>query len=59
MIEFFSSLNPDLQAFIASIFTWAMTSLGSSLIFVTKSVNRKFMDGMLGFAAGVMMAATF
>lgn len=59
MIEFFSSLNPALQALIASIFTWAMTALGASLVFTTKSVNRKFMDGMLGFAAGVMMAAVF
>ncbi|MFH1230337.1 MAG: ZIP family metal transporter [Planctomycetota bacterium] len=58
-MEFFSSLNPALQAFIASIFTWAMTALGASLVFTTTSVNRKFMDGMLGFAAGVMMSATF
>jgi ZIP family zinc transporter len=59
MIEFFSSLTPVLQALIASTFTWAMTALGASLIFATKTINRKFMDGMLGFAAGVMMAATF
>lgn len=59
MTEFFISLNPVLQALIATILTWATTALGAALVFMTKSVNRKFMDGMLGFAAGVMIAATF
>ncbi|MFH0889472.1 MAG: ZIP family metal transporter [Planctomycetota bacterium] len=58
-MEFFKSLNPVLQVLIATTFTWAMTALGASLVFTTKSINRKFMDGMLGFAAGVMIAATF
>lgn len=59
MIDFFTSLSPIVQALIAAILTWAMTGFGAALIFLTSSVNRKLMDGMLGFAAGVMLAATF
>ncbi|MDD5454963.1 MAG: ZIP family metal transporter [Candidatus Ratteibacteria bacterium] len=47
------------QALIAGIFTWLMTALGASAIFLTKDINRKFLDVMLGFAAGVMAAAIY
>ena len=54
-------INPHifqiLQALAAGIFTWLMTAVGASTIFLTKDVNRKFLDVMLGFAAGVMTAA--
>ena len=59
MIEFISSLSPLVQTLIATLFTWGMTALGASLVFTTKSVNQKLMDGMLGFAGGVMIAASF
>jgi len=56
-------INPHaihiLQALVAGIFTWAMTALGASTIFLTKNINRKFLDLMLGFAAGIMIAAIF
>ncbi len=48
-----------LQAFLATLFTWGMTALGASLVFGTKKVPRKLLDAMLGFAAGVMIAASF
>ncbi len=48
-----------LQALTAGIFTWIMTALGASTVFLTKDINRKFLDVMLGFAAGVMTAAIF
>lgn len=48
-----------MQAFLATLFTWGMTALGASLVFGTKKVPRKFLDAMLGFAAGVMIAASF
>lgn len=48
-----------LQAFIATIFTWGMTAVGAALVFIGKELNRKTLDGMLGFAAGVMIAASF
>jgi len=59
MVELFTSLNPVLQALIVATITWLMTALGAAMIFTTSGVNRKFMDGMLGFAAGIMLSATF
>lgn len=54
-----SGRDAVLQAFLATLFTWGMTALGSALVFLTKSVSRRLLDGMLGFAAGVMIAASF
>lgn len=59
MIDFFTNLNPTLQALIATLFTYSVTALGSSLVFLFKKVNKNMMDAMLGFAAGVMIAASF
>ncbi len=59
MHEWFVKLAPTLQALIATLFTWGMTAAGAATIFLFSSVNRKIMDAMLGFAAGVMIAASF
>jgi ZIP family zinc transporter len=59
VIGYFAGLPPVLQALLATCFTWGMTALGASLVFGTKSVPRKLLDAMLGFAAGVMIAASF
>lgn len=59
MMEFFFDLNPVIQAFIATLFTWSITALGAALVFLFKKVNKNVMDAMLGFAAGVMIAASF
>jgi ZIP family zinc transporter len=59
MIDTFIGLNPIAQALIATLFTWGMTAVGAALVFTTKKVNQKLMDGMLGFAGGVMIAASF
>jgi ZIP family zinc transporter len=59
MIELFSGLSPILQALLATMFTWGLTALGAALVFGTKNVPRKVLDAMLGFAAGVMIAASF
>ncbi|MFC1729488.1 ZIP family metal transporter [candidate division KSB1 bacterium] len=48
-----------MQAFIATCFTWFLTAAGAALVFSTKTINQKLLDGMLGFAAGVMIAASF
>ena len=53
------TLNPIFQAFLATCFTWGLTALGASTVFLTRTVNRQLLDGMLGFAAGVMIAASF
>jgi ZIP family zinc transporter len=55
----FSSLDPVVQALIATLFTWAVTALGAALVFFFKRINQKLLDCMLGFAAGVMIAASF
>lgn len=48
-----------MQAFIATLFTWGVTALGASLVFFFKRMNQKVLDAMMGFAAGVMIAASF
>jgi zinc transporter, ZIP family len=55
----FAGLPPVLQALLAGLFTWGMTALGAALVFGTKNVPRRLLDAMLGFAAGVMIAASF
>jgi len=59
MVEWFISLTPVMQALVATMFTWFVTALGASAVFFIKTVNRTLLDGMLGFAAGVMIAASF
>ncbi|OOF42716.1 ZIP family metal transporter [Rodentibacter rarus] len=55
----FLMLNPVLQALIAGLFTWFCTIFGSAFVFFFKQVNQKLLDSMMGFAAGVMIAASF
>jgi len=59
MIDLIQGLNPIAQAFVATLFTWAVTAAGAALVFFTKTVRPRVMDCMLGFAAGVMIAASF
>ena len=59
MIPWFFDLNPITQALLATFFTWFVTAVGASLVFLLKDMNRKIFDGMLGFAAGVMLAASY
>ncbi|MCM8788833.1 MAG: ZIP family metal transporter [Candidatus Omnitrophica bacterium] len=53
------NLNTVLLALLAGIFTWLLTAIGSSFVFITKRFDQKMFDTMLGFAAGVMIAASF
>ena len=59
IINYFESINPILAAFYATLFTWGLTALGASLVFLFKGMNRAVFDGMLGFTGGVMVAASF
>jgi ZIP family zinc transporter len=59
MLEQFSALHPILQALLATCFTWLMTALGAAVVFWRRDISRKVLDWMLGFAAGVMIAASF
>ena len=59
MVIWFKALHPVWQALVATTFTWLVTALGAGLVFFFKSINRRVLDGMLGFAAGVMIAASY
>ncbi len=59
MLNYFTHLDFVTQALIATIFTWSITALGAGFVFFFKKVNKSVMDAMLGFAAGVMIAASF
>ncbi|MBO0992563.1 ZIP family metal transporter [Bacillus sp. SD088] len=59
MVEFFQNFDPITQALIATLFTWGMTALGASVVFATKTLNQRLLDSMLGFAGGVMIAASY
>lgn len=59
MIELFATMTPVAQALVATCFTWGVTALGASTVLFTRNVSRRLLDGMLGFAAGVMIAASY
>lgn len=59
MVNYFMELEPVYQALIASLFTYGMTALGAAVVFLKKNMSQKLLDGMLGFAGGVMIAASF
>jgi ZIP family zinc transporter len=59
IMDGFANLDPILQALLATCFTWFMTALGAGLVFFFRTINRTVLDAMLGFAAGVMIAASF
>ena len=58
-MDWFKGLAPEVQAVLATLFTWGVTALGAAVVFFFKSVNKKVLDIMMGFAAGVMIAASF
>ena len=59
MVTFLEQFNPIIQSLFATFFTWGVTALGAAGVFLSKEIDRKLMDGMLGFAAGVMIAASY
>ncbi|XP_077109546.1 zinc transporter ZIP11 isoform X3 [Ranitomeya variabilis] len=56
MIEGYS---PVIQSLLGTLFTWGLTAAGSALVFVFATGQRRILDGSLGFAAGVMLAASY
>lgn len=58
MAEWFTSLDAPTQALLAGLLTWGITAAGASLVFVTRRFPPVLLDAMLGFAAGVMIAAS-
>jgi len=58
-LERLIELNPILLALLATLFTWALTALGAAMVFFFKTIKKTILNSMLGFAAGVMIAASF
>ncbi|HIW38527.1 MAG TPA: ZIP family metal transporter [Candidatus Jeotgalicoccus stercoravium] len=59
MLDFLMTLEPWQQALIATLFTWTMTGLGAAVVFLTRGVSENFLNITLGFAGGIMVAASF
>jgi ZIP family zinc transporter len=59
MIDLVAERSPIIQALLATLFTWGVTALGASVVFLARDVSRRFLDASLGFTAGVMTAASF
>jgi zinc transporter, ZIP family len=59
LLDIARDMSPVLQALLATLFTWSVTALGAAVVFTRREVSRKMLDAMLGFAAGVMIAASF
>ncbi len=59
IVAFFERTDPVLGALLATLFTWALTALGASFVFLFREMRRSVMDAMLGFTGGVMVAASF
>ncbi len=58
-VAWFVNLGPITQALLATCFTWFVTAAGAAMVFLSKEFSRKTLDSMLGFAAGVMIAASY
>ena len=59
MIDFLYELTPEVQALIAGMFTFIITSFGAASVFLFKKFNKTLLNGFLSISAGVMIAATF
>ena len=59
LLDFLQGQTPMTQALLGTLFTWLMTAIGAAAIFLSREPSRKLQDGMLGFAAGVMIAASY
>lgn len=51
-MDWFLKLDPVVQALCATLFTWSITALGATTVYIFKSINKKVFNGMPGFAAG-------
>lgn len=59
ILGYLNGMSPVMKAFWATMFTWGMTAIGAGMVFFFKEINKKVLNIMLGFAAGVMIAASF
>lgn len=59
ILDYLSTVGPVTQALLATLFTWSVTALGAAVVFFFRKFYQRLLDAMLGFAAGVMIAASF
>lgn len=59
ILETLVQYHPVIQALLATLFTWGVTALGAAVVFFFRKIRQEVLDAMLGFAAGVMIAASF
>ena len=59
MLNTLENASPILQALLATLFTWGVTALGAGSVFFVRTLHQKFLDWILGFAGGVMLAASY
>ena len=58
-MEWFAGLHPVTQALLGTLFTWGVTALGAAGVFFFRTIKKNVLNSMLGFASGVMIAASF
>lgn len=58
-MSYLASSDPLTLTIYATAFTWGMTALGAAMVFFFKTIKEHLLNTMLGFAAGVMVAASF
>jgi ZIP family zinc transporter len=59
IVAWFTHMDPVLAALLATTFTWLVTAAGAAVVFLFKDLSRRWLDGMLGFTGGVMIAASY
>lgn len=59
MLNWLMSLQFWQQALVGSFFTYFMTAIGAMLVFFFKQVNKNLFNLIMGFASGIMIAASF
>ena len=59
MVSFLENFPPIIQALWGTGFTYLMTALGALGVFLGRELDKRLLNGMMGFAAGVMIAASY
>lgn len=58
-LSFIYKQNAVMLALYATLFTWGVTALGAAMVFFFRKLSQTMYSTMLGFASGVMIAASF
>lgn len=59
LVIYLENIHPVTAALYATLFTWFVTALGASMVYLFKKPGKPLLDGMLGFTGGVMIAASY